>query len=183
MHRIPTLLDKIKALNQPGADILEIDLMLDYTRVLYADLLEWRAKTVFTARLDTSSAPSQLPGTTPIPSPRQETSTPAEPVNIPAPEPPVVENVFKNSPAAEPVDIRGLIGINDKYQFISEIFFNNKEAYENALDSLNTLDNYETARSWLRQHTEATQLLRPEENVTLQSFYLLMQDYYNIKNK
>src|ERR1044072_7236492 len=44
--RIPTLLQKLSELSsQPDhRTAIDVDLMLDYTRVLYADLLEWRAR-------------------------------------------------------------------------------------------------------------------------------------------
>lgn len=43
MERIDRLLNKIEALKkQPTINILDIDLMLDYVKVIYADLLEWR---------------------------------------------------------------------------------------------------------------------------------------------
>jgi hypothetical protein len=43
MERIDSLLNKIKALKkQPTINILDIDLMLDYVKVVYADLLDWR---------------------------------------------------------------------------------------------------------------------------------------------
>ncbi|MEO6833131.1 MAG: hypothetical protein ABI378_11465 [Chitinophagaceae bacterium] len=44
--RIPTLLQQIKTLAESTEprNIIDVDLMLDYTRVLYADLLEWRSQ-------------------------------------------------------------------------------------------------------------------------------------------
>ena len=49
MERIATLLDKIREIStKPDAGIIDIDLMMDYTRVMYADLLEWRNKVAFT---------------------------------------------------------------------------------------------------------------------------------------
>jgi hypothetical protein len=48
MERIGLLLEKIKELNNaPTKTVIELDLMLDYTRVMYADLLEWRSKLSF----------------------------------------------------------------------------------------------------------------------------------------
>lgn len=45
MERISTLLEKIEALQRRNnVTTIDIDLMLDYTRVLYADLLDWRSK-------------------------------------------------------------------------------------------------------------------------------------------
>ena len=46
-------------------------------------------------------------------------------------------------------DIRSVIGINDKYQFMNELFQNNKSNYEELLDRINSLDTYEKAHEWL----------------------------------
>src|SRR5688572_16330468 len=49
MQRVQTLLQKITELStKEQHDIIEIDLMMDYTRVLYADLMECRNRLVFT---------------------------------------------------------------------------------------------------------------------------------------
>lgn len=147
--RIPTLLQKIAELSdhpeRRGA--IDVDLMLDYTRVLYADLLEWRSK---------------LPAT--LPSPAKPLSEPAAiealasaPVlspSTPEPAPAKTASSAVSAPTTQPgsaKDIRSHIGINDKYQIMSVLFGNDKIAYEEALDHINSAANAESAISWLKE--------------------------------
>lgn len=62
MERIKTLLDKIATLNnKPDAGIIDVDLMADYVKVLYADLLEWRERLVFMKELPSEKAVQNEP--------------------------------------------------------------------------------------------------------------------------
>lgn len=62
MDRIESLLKKIEALKkQPSVDILDIDLMIDYVKVIYADLLEWREQVnISISNILTKEAPEAL---------------------------------------------------------------------------------------------------------------------------
>jgi len=74
-------------------------------------------------------------------------------------------------------DIRHKIGINDKYQFISELFGNNKEAYEEVLNELNTFETYQDGVKWL--HSSIYNVYNwHEENETLQMFYGMLEKFY-----
>lgn len=210
MQRIETLLQKISDLAQRGnkATVIEIDLMMDYTRVLYADLIEWRARSVFNTSLELNE-----PTATPIPeagindikteipvksseaivdhennnvetipanNETQQLTEAEVPDNqapnkssetIPSPPtanvvPPEIQQP-KNKPnttaqqlftTEKPTerkkrDIRQHIGINDKYQLISELFSNNKNAYETMLDKINEFASYDEAVQWLKNNT------------------------------
>ncbi|RYD99722.1 MAG: hypothetical protein EOP54_02990 [Sphingobacteriales bacterium] len=46
-------------------------------------------------------------------------------------------------------DIRSFIGINDKYQYMNELFANNKTAYEESLDKIVFCNDFTTAQEWL----------------------------------
>lgn len=46
-------------------------------------------------------------------------------------------------------DIRSFIGINDKYQYMNELFANNKTAYEESLDKIAFCNDFKAAQSWL----------------------------------
>lgn len=46
-------------------------------------------------------------------------------------------------------DIRSFIGINDKYQYMNELFANNKTAYEESLDKIAFCDDFKAAQQWL----------------------------------
>lgn len=67
MERIKTLLDKIAALNnKPNIEAIDVDLMADYVKVLYADLLEWRERLVFTKGLSTETSLQKEESTKPV---------------------------------------------------------------------------------------------------------------------
>ena len=74
-------------------------------------------------------------------------------------------------------DIRHKISINDKYQFISELFGNNKEAYEEVLNELNSFETYADGVKWL-QSSVYTVYNWHEENETLQMFYGMLERFY-----
>lgn len=78
----------------------------------------------------------------------------------------VVEPEIKKETALNLVDIKSGIGINDKFQFISELFTNNVELYENAIkrlnanttlaSSLSTLEEIKDENNW-KDESEAGQ--------------------------
>lgn len=73
-------------------------------------------------------------------------------------------------------DIRGAIGINDKYLFLNELFANNKTDYEETLDQLRLFDNYEEAYNWLQTYP-AQKNRWDKEDDTVQSFLSLVKQY------
>jgi hypothetical protein len=121
MQRIDTLLEKLKELNKLNeqATIIDIDLMMDYTRVVYADLQEWRKRIEFTDN---------------IPTPIQQVDT---------------DNKNTDSKKETSDNIEALIGINDKYLFTSELFDNNSTVYIDTINILNGFETYEQALNWL----------------------------------
>ncbi|RQO31340.1 hypothetical protein DBR32_05085 [Taibaiella sp. KBW10] len=314
MERIHNLLRKIQDLyyNKEEKQIIDVDLMLDYTRVLYADLLEWKDTIQDTAKpspvLEPESAvvpepeviaeetvpnteetvaaieapvdtevptaiateettPAQLPVEAPVsteevktevaeteaalsaetevqaPSSAIENDEPLEvpedviekeeiPVATPAeaavPEAEKVQTVINDDDYPElsevpvpaekkeavlaektedpvhseihfelPVvndeavkssvtdyvferprkDIRSFIGINDKYQFMNELFGNNKTAYEETLDKINFCGNLADAERWISK--EATKRYNwSEEDVTYLSLLATIKKFY-----
>jgi hypothetical protein len=269
--RIPTLLQKISNLvehtERPG--VIEVDLMLDYTRVLYADLLEWRAKIAGTAN-QPAAAPQQAtppkpaaparPAPNPVAAPTKAAAPPAtpppaatippvqeptlaelaaamdkqlaeddeekvvpvkpqpkappphhiprptatKPAILPDPDngpakpaapvtpPPQVKPVVqadatalssrtagtKPAPPVQDVkagkDIRSLISINEKYQIMSELFSNDKEAYEAALNHINGAGSEAAAIKWLQDTLWVTE----ERGDAVQNFYDLVNRFY-----
>jgi hypothetical protein len=211
--RITALLQKIHELaSQPEPlAAIDLDLMLDYTRVLYSDLLEWRAQAQRPVLPEPAATPEpEVPAPAPAPAPMAIT-----PVQLPEPEPepepapaePTLEEymaihagrsiqreatalaerqqmelqlnpaededeepvVIATAQHPEPViaaappapkpgrDIRGMIGINDKYQIMSELFGNDKAAYEQALDQINRAESEQAAFNWLRERLWVTE--------------------------
>ncbi len=149
MQRIRTLLQKINDLSraEDKATILDIDLMMDYTRVLYADLAELRSRATFNNNLPDLKA-SQLEK---------------------------VENTALNKTNIQPTkSLEKLIGINDKYLFISELFGNNKTFYDEILQQLNHFENYTQADNWLKSKCDWE-----DDNETVLAFRNVLQQYYN----
>lgn len=222
MQRIPTLLQKLTELSHhpEQRSVIEIDLMLDYTRVLYADLLDWRGKMApptppppaapeptlaeMTAAMEQepevipqpepAAAPPQTPAPA-APTPRPEPAAPpVAPQALPsrpqyeapesqqppartAPIPPAPE---KPGPAPVPLPaarpprrpIQELIGINDKYQFISVLFSNDKIAYDQLLQRISAMDSEKEAIEWLRQqHWD-------RDNPATMTFYEIVGQYF-----
>ncbi len=125
MQRIPTLLHKLHELaaNREKNTEIEIDLMLDYTRVLYADLLEWRKTLAF--KIPVMNEP-----------------TLAEMADV------LTEEQKELSKSEK--DIRNNIGINDKFLFTADLFNNDAKEYEATLDEINNSDNYQQVYNWLQ---------------------------------
>ncbi|MFT4061652.1 MAG: hypothetical protein QM642_04760 [Edaphocola sp.] len=281
MERIQNILQRIQEIyygkNQKTA--IDIDLMMDYARVLYADLIEWRrefgaapftseparkneaAKEAVPASPEDLSAqdetieqaqdtpvpeeqlsteipdepePHPLPADTPTvqstaPEKEQETQVQAEnkgisfeppaaqvvrhvvkeelveepeavPVtlatepapaakDIPLPEPEfLVEN--KSTPTlATPIphlftpttspkkNLRAGLGINDKYLFLNELFNNDKQAFEDALDALSEFSTEEDAVNWTKTHL-APKYKWHHEDSTVEAFHKLIQKVF-----
>jgi hypothetical protein len=91
MQRIETLLQKIQEMSARGSKntVIDIDLMLDYVKVVYADLLEMRSRVVFTS--DVSPMAETKPATTN--EPVKEKTSPVISTIIPDPTQSVVETL------------------------------------------------------------------------------------------
>jgi hypothetical protein len=183
MQRIPTIVQKITDLvkQEDKNTVIDIDLMLDYTRVLYADLLEWRGRLSFTESLSTDNTAIPAAKT---PAQKQEVindpnEAPGMEETVAAPQPVVPPQILRAepTPAMPQRDIRQSIGINDKYQFISELFSNNKEAYEDAIQYINTCATFQQALSWLDEHAYK-QYYWNEDGEALQSFYSILSSFF-----
>lgn len=74
-------------------------------------------------------------------------------------------------------DIRSFIGINDKYQFMNELFSNNKTAYEATLDKINFCGTGQEAEQWIA--TEMRERYKwTEEDETYQSLLTTVKKYF-----
>lgn len=166
MQRIKLLIQKLADTAGDGHDkaIIDIDLMLDYTRVLYADLLEIRKNKILTEQANIVSSTGDTP-------PAQQITQVTEPVKD--------EPVFIMSDIAEvpAIDIRTSIGINDKYLYISELFGDDKTEYDNAIKKLNTYTNLQEAIQYT-EHELAGKYGWDKEHPTVQSFYSLLNSSF-----
>src|SRR5690606_33275965 len=191
-NRINLLLSKLYERLSDKDDItaIDIDLMLDYTRVIYADLLELKKENYFpepgknpvplfpAAEAEDATQDIKESGGIfiEIPKPQKDIihtedgiteefiDAPAETRTQHTASQPVTEDgeIYNahdkardtgpetpgtGAPQAETVpdpgqpkekeDIRTLIGINDRYLFMNELFHNNKFDYESVLDYIN----------------------------------------------
>lgn len=177
MERISILLQKIAAIaeNEGKNTTIDIDLMLDYTRVLYADLLEMRGKIAFT-----TDAPIQEPALAKIQKANEENHI--EKPDVSAPATPTAASIpvatVSNTQTGNKRDIRSLIGINDKYLFISELFGNNNETYEHVLNEINGAWDEQNAIDLLQEHVYGTYGW-DKENETTELFYNLLNKFFS----
>ncbi len=198
MQRIITILQKLNELATARAHtVIDIDLMMDYTRVIYADLIEQRNRQQFTDRLspepEASVQEEQTSVTETIPASGRHAEifvpghAESNAVNTDTGEHSEIERrelqlaseLFLPSVPKPAHDIRSLIGINDKYQFISELFGNNKEGYEEVLDELNLFDNKDDALNFLQLSGITERYHWDDEQYPVQSFYQLLEKFYN----
>jgi len=167
MQRIEILLGKIGELAKNGDKNteIEVDLMMDYTRVLYADLLQLKNSLAFRSSVPTATS---APVKTAPEIQQQEKHT----LHLP------------KTPAALPSspkfakDIRGRIGINDKLLIINELFENDKDIYEEVLNEINSFENFDDAIQWLK-NTVATKYGWRTDNETVELFYGILNAFFS----
>ncbi|MBS1689315.1 MAG: hypothetical protein JSS96_11360 [Bacteroidetes bacterium] len=182
MERISILLQKIAAIaeNESKNTTIDIDLMLDYTRVLYADLLEMRGKIAFNA------PPAQEREPVFAKAMKEDKEKHNEEPHVEIVTPPIIApspasipvSTAGNIPSGNKRDIRNLIGINDKYLFISELFGNNNETYEHVLNEINGAWDEQNAIDLLQEHVYGTYGW-DKENETTELFYNLLNKFFS----
>ncbi len=248
--RIQQIFQRLQDLfnDQSKKSAIDLDLMLDYTRVLYADLLEMRSNTPDgpAGIVENVSPETREGGGTfhPVPVEAKPAAAPfnkeikdniknpfSSVDNIPVagnpaeqqddeaaiieelkqeavsaisfepppasavPEPELIKNTLAEEapvkPAAEPMikhredylsparDVRSVIGINDKFLFLNELFNNHKTEYESALDEINRLKDYEAAGKWLRAKS-ASKTIWDEESATVQNFIAVLKKHFSV---
>ena len=75
-------------------------------------------------------------------------------------------------------DIRTYIGINDKYNFISELFGNNPEAYDEILNEINLSENKAEALQFLENSGITTLYQWKEDGFSEQIFYNVLNQFF-----
>lgn len=161
MSTISLLLEKLNELEaMPHKTALETDLMMDYTRQLYAALLGQRNGQV-NSSFSTPQPQEQeevfeeeTHETQSYFSPIEDIIEEPEQTHIEADVPEDVTMPVTHFTATEhkQKDIRSKIGINDKYQIINELFGNDQQAYETAMNAINDAPSMHQALSWLDEH-------------------------------
>jgi hypothetical protein len=82
---------------------------------------------------------------------KEEAAVVVDPVAVEAPIAKAPEPEVKKETVLNLVDIKSGIGINDKFQFIAELFTNNVDVYESAIKRLNENSSLESSLSTLEQ--------------------------------
>lgn len=137
MQAVYTLLQKLTTLSkQEKLANVEIDLMLDYTRQLYDNLLALRSEQ-HTAYNENLVFAQHIKMTEPESGNHDKLEE--------------KQSVTETRPHK---DIRDAISINDKYQLMSVLFGNNKELYEQKMAALSKLDTLDNALDWITQNKE-----------------------------
>lgn len=75
-------------------------------------------------------------------------------------------------------DIRSFIGINDKFNFIAELFDHNPEAYEEILNEINLKENKNDALMFLDNSGVTTLYRWKEDGISEQNFYTILNQYF-----
>jgi|GEM_PF-1056876 len=180
-HRIATLTQKLSALgaNISTRGLIDVDLMLDYTRVLYADLTELRqemtartqmhiheptldelTEAMLAAEENEAEEENDLLPEPPPPAqfPTMQQATPqpvVAPLETPAPQP---ERNAALPPrplpgmAPKKLKFEDLVGINDRYLFQQELFHNDHVLYHKAIEEINSGNNINDVNEWLERH-------------------------------
>lgn len=78
-------------------------------------------------------------------------------------------------------DIRMYIGINDKYNFISELFGSNNEAYEQILDEINTFETQEDALFFLNNSGVTTLYHWQEDSFSVRIFHNVLNQFFSAR--
>ena len=189
MQRIQTLLQKLSELSTQKGEpsLIDIDLMMDYTRVIYADLHELRNRIGFNSSLPVSETEVTEPDN--ISLENMEPQLIIKDTTSYIQEDELVQEIAIGTPEpiapAEPVipvsnisehnkpSIKNLVGINDTYLFITELFDGDRNAYEHAISRLDHLDHYQQAVDWLREH-----YTWEEDSPATETFFSILERFY-----
>ncbi len=200
MQRIEQLLQKLSAMAAKGDknELIDIDLMLDHLKAIYAELLELRDELALgdIDENEEEDVEEQEAGETEVEddteeeeeeydeeTPEEEDTEEEEAEEIEEHVQEIQAEIVTTIPQYIPKDsrdIRNVIGINDKYLFINELFGSDKENYENTLDELNKLRRYDEAMEWLNENVLFVN--EKEDNAEIaQTFYDTISTFFSDK--
>lgn len=123
----------------------------------------------------------QKPVVEPTPEPQPQASTIINPAPAPTPEP-APEPVAPQPTPAAPVapkytDLRSIIGINDKFTFINDLFEKDMRNYNEFINTLNKIEDLDEARSFVQQN--ATLHNWDKESMAVQLFMSVYKRRYS----
>lgn len=91
---------------------------------------------------------------------------------------PISGQGFKAPVTPNQKDFRSQIGFNDRYLFMNELFHNNKELFDTSISRINNAGTLQDARQWIDEEL-ATHMKWDTNDTTVQSFYALVDKYFN----
>lgn len=85
--------------------------------------------------------------------PKEVFAKPEETIEIPKIETVVSKKEVAEKIALEPIkDLRSAIGINDKFQFMEELFNKDESLFESSIKTINSYKNIAEAQFWIKQN-------------------------------
>ena len=88
-----------------------------------------------------------------IEKPKEVFAKPEETIEIPKIETVVSKKEVAEKIALEPIkDLRSAIGINDKFQFMEELFNKDESLFESSIKTINSYKNIAEAQFWIKQN-------------------------------
>ncbi|MBV7533887.1 hypothetical protein [Chitinophaga sp. sic0106] len=75
-------------------------------------------------------------------------------------------------------DLKSAIGINDKYQFISELFNNDTDLYERSIKTINDFPSLQDADRWIQREIKILQGWQ-DDHPLVQQFYTLLRKRFS----
>lgn len=209
-NRIQILIGKMLERINDSAEksVLDLDLLLDYTRVIYADLLDWKNKLqnqealeklgvkaiagnksqfeakegsgiVMEVPINTTSAPiSNAITDTELETQISETNAASFTTMEVADSKEVSNESNVVATVPQARDFRNWIGINDRYLFMNELFDNNKFDYESLFDFINQCQDLKQAEEWLDKEYLQNKKWNREDK-TVELFYGLLHQFFS----
>ena len=90
-------------------------------------------------------------------------------------EPIVIKKEIADKIALDPIkDLRGAIGINDKFQFMETLFNKEESTFESSIKTINAFKNFAEAQFWIKQNLR-TKYHWEEESTVVMAFDQLVK--------
>ena len=119
----------------------------------------------------------QKPVVEPTPEPQPQASTIINPAPTPAPAPVAPQQTPVAPVAPKYTDLRSIIGINDKFTFINDLFEKDMRNYNEFINTLNKIEDLDEARSFVQQN--ATLHNWDKESMAVQLFMSVYKRRYS----
>ncbi|MCL6525186.1 MAG: hypothetical protein K6T34_11085 [Thermoflavifilum sp.] len=200
--RLDELIDRLHDLHKQQAEWVQL---LQCTHELYVTLLEMLSTNAAQQVVSTAPRIAVIPPTT-NPSAQQPTAPPQPTISPAATQSlktsPLLQEINERIGIHEPslnerlkpsateladklshlpvADLRKAIGINDRFLFITELFHNDYQSYEQAIEALNVCKSWEEAWQWISKHL-LPRYAWDANDTTVQTFYAVVKKRFSSK--